>query len=206
MKLYTSAKPAPNPRALEIIFKLKGMQPDETIKIDMLKGDNRSAENKAMNPAGQLPFIVTDNGTTIAEVAAIAEYLDELKPDPALGGATAEERAETRMRVRQMDYWIIAPFMNGFRHGPGAEFFAPRIPIHKGLSEPSFAMAQGGMGWLDKQMAGKQYMCGDRLSYADPIFFGIMEFGASVKAGIDPAFKNLTSYMERLTAHESFGQ
>lgn len=121
MKIYTTKKPAPNPRALEIIVQMKGIEP-EWVKIDLIGGENRQAEFKKINPAGQLPCLVTDSGTTIAEVAAIAEYLDEIKPDPALGGNSAEERAETRMRVRQMDYWIIAPFMNGFRHGMGKEF------------------------------------------------------------------------------------
>ncbi|MBE8190724.1 MAG: glutathione S-transferase family protein [Alphaproteobacteria bacterium] len=205
MKVYTSTSPAPNPRALAIILKIKGIEP-EWIEIDMLKGDNRAPAYKAINPAGQLPCLITDSGFAIAEVSAIAEYLDEIKPDPSLGGNTAEERAETRMRVRQMDYWIIAPFMNGFRHGAGKDFFAGRIPIHEGLSEPSFAMAEGGMAWLDKQMAGKTFMCGERLSYADPIFFGMMEFGAALKMGVSPTHKNLTAYMERLASHESFGQ
>ncbi len=203
MKVYTSKSNAPNPRALKIILTLKGLEP-ETIKIDLLGGENRGAEFKKINPAAQLPCLVTDSGAVIAEVAAIAEYLDEIQPDPTLSGHTAEERAETRMKVRQMDYWIIGPMMASFRHSIGKDFFAERINIHEDLAVPSAAMAQDGLGWLNKQMAGKKYLCGDRLTYGDAIFFASMEFAEQVGQKMNPDHKNLISYMGTLGAHEVF--
>ena len=79
-----------------------------------------------INPAGQLPCLVTDEGITIAELSAIAEYLDEIKPDPDRRNNT--ERAVTRMRMRQCDYLIFAPMVLGYRHGEGRKFSDPALP------------------------------------------------------------------------------
>ena len=106
IKLYTAER-APNPRALEIIIAMKQIEV-ETITIDLIGGENRGDEFGKTNSAGQLPCIELEDGQVIAEVAAIAEYLEELKPDPVLVGNNAAERAHTRMRMRQCDYLILA--------------------------------------------------------------------------------------------------
>ncbi|WCL54488.1 glutathione S-transferase family protein [Gimibacter soli] len=49
-----------------------------------------------LNPAGEVPVLVLDNGATLAGTMAIAEYLEESVPSPTLLDGTAEERAEMR--------------------------------------------------------------------------------------------------------------
>ena len=73
----------------------------------------------SINPAGQLPCLQTDDGQIIAEVTAICEYLDEIGSGPSLIGATAEERAITRMWTRRVDLNICEPLLNGFRYSEG---------------------------------------------------------------------------------------
>lgn len=60
---------------------------------------DRRAEFLALNPAGEVPVLVEEDGSTIAGAMPIMEYLDEVAPLPILIGATPGERAETRRVV-----------------------------------------------------------------------------------------------------------
>ena len=204
MKLYTSPI-GPNPHIARILFALKEIAP-QTVEVDILGLENRQDDYLRINPAGQLPCLVTDEGITIAELSAIAEYLDEIKPDPVLTGETATERAVTRMRMRQCDYLIFAPMMLGYRHGEGRKFFEPRITLHDGISEPAKAIAQEGLAWLDPLLDGQDYICGSKLTYVDVIFFVTVGFFAQQGQPLDPSLKNLAQLMSRLGAHDIIGR
>ncbi len=203
MKIYTT-KRAPNPAALDAIVRLKELE-IERHEIDMMGGENRAAAFLKINPAGQLPCLQLDDGTIIAEVAAIAEYLEEIKPDPVLVGSTASERAVTRMRMRQIDYLIIGPMMAGFRHGEAKEFFAPRMTIHETLAAPSKQVSADGLAWLEKQMEGQEFICGDRLTYVDCCFYPVAKMVRKAGQPFDESLTNLNAYMERLGEHEIIG-
>jgi glutathione S-transferase len=125
MKIYTSSV-GPNPEALRHILAIKQLD-IETVEIDIVAGENRAEAFLKINPAGQVPCLQLDDGSIIAEVAAIAEYFEEIKPDPVLGGRTASARAHTRMRMRQLDYLVLAPMMAGYRHAEGKAFFSGRM-------------------------------------------------------------------------------
>jgi glutathione S-transferase len=203
LKLYTDGR-SPNPRAAENIIAVKGIEVEKII-VDMGAGENRDAAFLKRNQAGQLPALETEDGQVIAEVAAIAEYLEEIKPDPVLVGITAGERAHTRMRMRQVDYLVLAPMMYGFRNSEGAAFFKDRVRIDPTVGAPMKLMAGDGLAWLDGQMQGQDFICGDRLSYVDCAFYPLVGFIAKVSQPIDPDLKNLTSYMQRLSEHEIIG-
>lgn len=203
MKLYTDGH-SPNPRAAENVVAVKGVEV-EKVMIDLLGGENRGEAYMKRNPAGQLPALETEDGQVLAEVSAIAEYLEELKPDPVLVGHTAAERAHTRMRMRQCDYLILAPMMMGFRNGEGADFFKSRMRIQPEISTPTKNLAADGMAWLDAQMGGHDFICGDKLTYVDCIFYPLALFIAKVGQPIDPDLKNVSGYMQRCAAHEVLG-
>ncbi|MGF1641194.1 MAG: glutathione S-transferase family protein [Rhodospirillales bacterium] len=57
----------------------------------------------ALNPAGDVPVLVEPEGLVVSDSAAIAEFLDEVYPDPPLIGGTAGERAEIRRLVAWFD-------------------------------------------------------------------------------------------------------
>ena len=204
MKLYTSPI-GPNPHIARILFAFKEIAP-QIVEVDILGLENRQDDYLRINPAGQLPCLVTDEGITIAELSAIAEYLDENKPDPVLTGETATERAVTRMRMRQCDYLIFAPMVLGYRHGEGRKFFGPRITLHDGISEPAKAIAQEGLAWLDPLLDGQDYICGSKLTYVDVIFFVTVGFFAQQGQPLDPSLKNLAQLMSRLGAHDIIGR
>jgi len=203
IKFYTAQR-APNPRAVENILAIKQFDVD-TVSIDLMGGENRSDDFAKINPAGQLPCIQLEDGSVIAEVAAIAEYIEELKPDPVLVGINAADRAHTRMLMRQVDYLIIGPMMAGYRHSEGADFFKSRMRITPEIGTHMKLIAADGLAWLDTQMQGRDYICGDELRYVDCAFYPMVSFLAKVSQPINPELKNLTAYMQRLSEHEIIG-
>lgn len=200
MKLYDSI--GPNPRAVRIFMAEKGITiPTET--VDLMKGENRQEPFLKKNPSGQCPALELDNGAILAEITAIMEYLDEVKPGNSLMGKTPEERAETRMWARRVDLNILEPMANGFRYGEGLKMFESRMRCIPQASADLKAKAQDGLKWLDAQMEGKQFLCGDRLSMADVLLFAFVDFFAGVKQPINPEFKNITAWHARMKARPS---
>ena len=99
MKLYDSI--GPNPRIVRMFMAEKDISiPKQS--VDLRKGENREAEHLKRNPHGQMPALELDDGSYLSEVTAICEYLEEKKPDPAMIGSTAEQRAECRMWTRRV--------------------------------------------------------------------------------------------------------
>jgi glutathione S-transferase len=198
MKLYVAN--APSPAIARRLAQIKNIKLD-LVEVDMMNKENRNPEFLKLNPAGQLPILQLDDGRALAELTAIAEYFEELVPDPVFVGRDAYERAETRMWMRRVDTKIILPMAMTFQHGRGAPFFSGRITIYESLSEPCGLLTREGMAWLDQQMHGRQFLCGDRITYADVMFHGFVTFFGKMGQAIDPSLEALTAYMERLSTH-----
>ena len=195
MKLLTSI--GPNPRTVRMFLHEKGVElPSET--IDLMGGENRQAPYLAKNPAGQLPCLVLDDGRVIGETVAICEYIEEKHPKPALIGATAEERAETRMWQRRVELNITEPLYNGFRYAEGLMLFKDRMPTIPEAAEGLKGLARTKLQWLDGLLAGKKFLAGDRFTLADIILFAAVDFGGTVNQPLDPALKNVGAWFARV--------
>ena len=62
-----------------------------------------SAELLALNPLRQVPVMIEESGVVIADSNAIAEYFEEVHPQPALMPARPPERAEVRRLIAFFD-------------------------------------------------------------------------------------------------------
>ena len=200
MKLYTSI--GPNPRVVTLFLAEKGVAL-ESVFVDIMKGENRQPDYLAKNPTGGTPLLELDDGTAISESVAICEYLEELHPTPVLIGATPEERAETRMWVRRIDLGFVQPLIFGFRGAEGLPLFQSRMRCVPEGSVGMKAVAQDGLAMIDAQLAGRDFVCGDRLTLADLLLFAFVEFGAQVGQLADPALANLTSWRARIADRPS---
>ena len=65
------------------------------------------------------------------------------------------------------------------------------------------AIAAEKLAWLDGQIAGRDYIAGDKFSLADVMLFSFVEFGAQVGQPLDPANKNLAAWHARVAARPS---
>jgi glutathione S-transferase len=112
-------------------------------------------------------------------------------------GATAEERANTRMWTRRVDLKICEPLTNGFRYAEGLAFFEPRMRVLPEAAAGLKALAQDGLKWLDALIAGRDFIAGDTLTLADILLFAFLDFGVSVGQPLDPANANILRWYER---------
>ncbi len=195
MKLYTSI--GPNPHVVRMFMAEAGIElPEET--VDIRKGANREAKYLAINPAGQSPCLQLDDGSHIAEITAICEYLADRQGGSPLIGSTPEERAETRMWTRRVDLNICEPLASGFRFGEGLKMFQGRMRCLPEASDGLKAIAQDKIAWLDGLMDGKQFLCGDRISLADILLYCFLAFGKQVGQDIAPENANVAAWFERM--------
>jgi glutathione S-transferase len=171
--------------------------------IDIMAGENRQGPYLEINPAGQLPCLQLDNGDHISEVTAICEYLDESNPGESLIGANAEEKANTRMWTRRVDLGICEPLANGFRFSEGLALFKDRMVTRPEAADGLKAIAQDKLNWLDKQIEGRDFIAGDRLSMADVLLFCFLAFGATVGQPLNPENKNISAWFDRVQSRPS---
>ncbi len=198
MQFYNSV--GPNPRIVRMFAAERGI-PLPSTEVDLRGGENRQAGYLAKNPLGQLPALELDNGTVLTEITAICEYLDETAASgPSLIGDTALQRAETRMWTRRIDLYIAEPLANGFRFAEGLAMFQTRLHCIPQAADDLKAIVQEKLAWLDGQLAGRDFVCGSRLTLADFLLFGFLEFGARVGQPLNPALTHVVAHFERLKA------
>ncbi|MEZ5651968.1 MAG: glutathione S-transferase family protein [Burkholderiaceae bacterium] len=202
MKLYTSI--GPNPHVVRMFIAEKGLQiPIQ--EIDLRGGENRREPYvSSVNARGQLPALELDDGTVICEIVAICEYLDEIHPEPSLIGSTPAERAQTRMWARRVDLYFNEPMATAFRAAEGRKMFESRMRlVSADAANDLKAIAQDSLTWLDGQIAGKTWLCGERFTFADILLFGFVSFGARVNQPLAQSHTNLAAWFERVAARDS---
>ncbi|RYJ04037.1 MAG: glutathione S-transferase family protein [Acetobacteraceae bacterium] len=200
MLFYNSI--GPNPRVVRIFMAERGIELPKTT-IDLRGGENRQKPYLAKNPAGQMPCLELDDGSVLAEITAICEYLDEITPGPSLIGATAQERAECRMWTRRIDLNIVEPMLNGFRFSQGLKLFQDRVHCIPQAADDLKATAQERLAWLDGLIAGRTFIRGDSLSLADIMLFAFLDFGAQVGQPINPAHRAIAAHHAMMAARAS---
>ena len=202
MRLFDSV--GPNPRVVRMFLLEKGRQlPSE--QVDIRTGDNRCDAYRQKNPAGQTPCLQLDDGSHLAEITAICEYLEEWQPEPALVGRTAEERARTRMWLRRVDLNICEPMGNGFRYGEGLAMFRERIHVIPEAAAGLKELARRNLSWLDGLLRGP-WLVGDRFTLADIHLYCFLDFATGVGQPLSPDNRSLAAWFGRVAARPSAEQ
>jgi glutathione S-transferase len=192
----------PNPKVVRMYMAERGISLD-TLDIDLLAGENRQPDYLSKNPSGTTPALQLDDGSFVAEITVICEYLDDKNGNSDLIGTTAEARAETRMWGRRIDLQIMENVANGFRYSEGLAMFKDRLRTIPHAADDLKILAQERLTWLDQQMAGKQFVCGDRFTLADIMLYCFLEFGISVGQPLNAANENISAWYERVAARPS---
>ena len=199
MKIYEFTQ-APNPRRVRVFLAEKGIQvPFEQVNISA--GDNRKPEFLKINPMGGVPVLELDDGTHIAESVAICKYFEVQKPEPALFGVDAKDRAVVEMWNRRMEFEILGMAAGAFRNT--SEFFKGRVPQSKEYGEICHAAALKRLEWLDKELANRQFIAGERYSIADITALIGIDFGRTTGIKITPEQKNLKRWHDAVSRRPS---
>ena len=164
MKLYDT-KTAPNPRRTRIFLAEKGIEVP-TEQVDMVAFQHKTPEYTAINPLQRMPSLVLDDGTVITESIAICRYFETLQPEPPLFGSGAKEMALVEMWNRRCEINFFANVAAVFRHLHPAmkEFEVPQVPAYAEAMRPR---AIWFLELLDKELAAREFIAGDRFSVAD---------------------------------------
>jgi len=201
MKLYNSM--GPNPHMVRMYAAELGV--DLAMEdVDLMGGENRQAAFLAKNPSGQSPALELDDGTVLAEITAICEYLDDITDGKTLIGSTPEERANTHMWTRRVDLNICEPLGNGFRYAEGLQIFESRMITIPEAADGLKRIAQAKLTWLDEQMSDRrEFIAGASLSMADILLYSMMVFFAGVGQPLNPENTNVQAWFDRMAARPS---
>lgn len=164
MKLYDSGR-APNPRRTRIFLAEKGIDlPSE--QVDMMAMQHKTPEYTAINPLQRMPALVLDDGTVITESIAICRYFEALQPEPPLFGVGAKEIALIEMWNRRCELNFMANVANVFRHLHPAmkELEVPQVAEWGEANKPRVIWF---LELLDRELAERPFVAGDRFSVAD---------------------------------------
>jgi glutathione S-transferase len=199
MKLYDFTR-APNPRRVRIFLAEKRITVP-TEQVDLFTGANRTPEALSRNPYGGLPVLELDDGTCIAESIAICRYFDAAKPEPPLFGTDANDRAIVEMWERRMEAELFRNVAGTFQNTH--EFFKGRIEQIPAFGERCRRTARERLAWVDRELAGRSFIAGERHSVADITALCAIDFGRIVDIRIAPEQKHLARWHEAVSARPS---
>jgi glutathione S-transferase len=168
----------------------------ERREIDIFTGESQGPTFLAINPMGQVPTLVLDDGRVLPESNAILCHLAE--GSPFLPGAGYD-----RSRVLS---WL---FFEQYSHEPYVA--TPRTilrhtsPKHPRRAELAWRLPRGrrALGVMDRALAASPFLHGDRITVADIALFAYTHRGD--ECGIDLAdFPAVVRWIEQVQALPGF--
>ena len=134
----------------------------EVIGVDLFKRDQFSEEFTAVSPNQKIPGL-RDGEITLMESCAILQYLGEKYPSPLL------PQDESRWDVLQWLYWQAANLGPNFGNKLSYTRYLDELPEEQKVHplERFNNESQRLLRVLDRQLNGKDYICGDNLTIAD---------------------------------------
>ncbi len=150
-------------RKVRVVLKEKRL--DFELKVE--KVWERRAEFLALNPAGQVPVLVEEDGTILCDSGVISEYLEEVHPEPMLIGPTPQMRAE----VRRLSAWFDHKFSSEVTQNLVGEKMMKRF---LGLGQPNSDAIRAGiqniryhLDYVSYLTERRNWLAGDDFSLAD---------------------------------------
>lgn len=165
------------------------------ISLDLEQVDNREKKTKSgkdywsINPKGQVPVLELDNGERLTEGPVIVQYLADQKPG---SGLLPPPGTIDRYRVQE---WLN--FVTSELHKTYGPIFRPTTPEeYKKISKENLGKR---FDWIDQQLAGKQYLMGDKFTVADAYLFTVLRWSPRIELDVSK-WPNIKAYMERVAA------
>jgi len=206
MKLYDCTT-APNPRRVRIFLAEKGIALP-TIQVDLRSGEQFRPEFRAINPACTVPVLEFDDGERIAEVVAICSYFEATHPDPPLMGIGAQDRAivaARQSRAEREGFWAVAEAFRNSTPGlkgralPGPDDYE-QIPA---LAERGRTRVARFFEAIDRELADREFIAGDRYSIADITALVTVDFAGWIKLPVPDECPHVRRWHKAVAARPS---
>lgn len=200
MKLYNSNF-APNPRRVRVFLAEKAVSIPR-VEVDLAGLQHKTPEYSAVNPFQVIPALELDDGTVIGKSIAICRYIEELHPEPNLFGATPLERATVEMWQRRVEWHLLLPIAQVFRHSHPhmSKMEDPQVADWAAANRPR---ALRNMMIFDEVLRDRPFVAGERFTVADITGLVALDFARSARIAIPPELTHLTRWHESLKARPS---
>lgn len=153
----------PQSRKIRLLLKEKQLECDFVAERPW----DRRGDFLALNPAGETPVLVEENGQVICGDYAIAEYLEDVQPGTSMLGALPQERAE----ARRLTQWFDGKFQRDVTQNLLHEKLIKRICGHGGPDSGAIRAGRANIrihldyiAWLIDR---RNWLAGERFSLAD---------------------------------------
>ncbi len=187
MKLYFA--PGSCSLSPHIVLKELGL-PFELVRVDFAtKKTSDGTDFTTINPKGYVPTLQLDNGEILTEGPAIVQYLADQKPESGLAPSNG---TLPRYHLQEWLNFVSTEIHKGF-----SPLFNPKLP--DAAREIFIAKMKQRFGELDKVLARRDYLMGEKFSVADAYLFTLL--GWSRNFGLDLGeWKHLADYRQRIAA------
>ena len=186
MKLYYS--PGACSLAPHIALSEAGLS-YEAIKVDLRKHQlSDGTDYYAINPKGYVPFLETDDGARLSEVAVLLQYIADRKPGtlaPAFGSME-------RYRVMEWLNFIATEIHKQF--GP---LWDPSTP--DATKEQQRAKLAKRFDYVAKTLSAHPYLTGDAFTIADAYLFTVVNWSGMLNVDLSP-WPSLQKFQARIAA------
>lgn len=196
-KLYYS--PGACSLAPHVLLHELGVQ-HEAIKVDLHSGEGQKPDFLKLNPRGQVPLLIDEDGTPVKEGAAIMIYLIDKHKSPLLPQQGIE-------RAKALE-WLM--WCNATLHPAYGKVFGlmRQAPDQKDLMKAATAHIQKLWDEADAQLGKTPYLAGQSLTIADILMTVIANWkietmptlGANVKRVLSEVSKRPS--FQKALAHE----
>lgn len=189
MKFYFDIN-APSPRKPRILVAEKGVEAEfDWITVDVPGRETRGPEMRQKNPFGRVPALELDDGTCLWESTSISRFIERLYPEPNCFGASPKEEAEIDMWSRSVEFGLYQPieYVAGFRDHDAD--VAARY--QRRLDQTATT--------LDEILAERDYIAGERFTYADILTVATIDYGRRfADAAFPPGLGKLLDWYRRM--------
>ncbi|MFQ5902118.1 MAG: glutathione S-transferase family protein [Candidatus Binatia bacterium] len=186
-----------NSRKVRIVLIEKGLE-FERINIDLTKKEQKNPDYLKIHPFGQVPAL-DDEGFIIYDSTIINEYLEDEYPYPALLPSDSEGRARARLMEDFRDNKFNPHFIeiiHEVRYKPEGERDLKLIEHATGEIINCFDR-------IERELEGREYLAG-AFSLADIAYMPNFDLLERFKIPVEPKYKNMLAWMERLKARPSY--
>ena len=164
MRLYSNPM-ANSPRKVRMFLVEKKITDVEIVNIDLMQGEHKTPEYRAIAPNSRIPALQLDDGTVVLESTAICRYLESLHPEPNLFGESPMEIASIEMWQCRVHNELMIPLAMGFRHLHPA--MAKMETQNKEYGETQKNIGMKSLKYFNGVLAESKFIAGDRYTFAD---------------------------------------
>lgn len=206
MKLY-DFKRAPNPRRVRMFIAEKGLEV-EIVPVNLYRMEQLSPEFRAINPAGTVPVLETDDGERLAESVAICRYLESLQPEPPLFGTDELMQARVLMWNSIVEHEgmvavaeVLRNLSPGFRDHvlPGPVSYAQLPELVQRGAQRTLQFCER----IEQRLAESTYLAGDEFTFADMSLLVTVDFAKWVDIDATAGRPGLTDWYRRVASRPS---